>query len=378
MSFKFGLKRKLKGFTVRLRSYTYEDRLKAGKEHLDYVESIVPEDEWSRYGFHRGMTYEEALQHIQVLNASTKLRDSQEKKARFKLLESEKKDKLLQSAYLPEQLVKEFEKKLTSETLSLTTVESKMIYHWKTAMRVISSLSIAPEEWGENRMTILVALKGFAPSTVVKQINLLNSYGSFYCKKLGKYFESILVRSGDLAKLGDHYLEKTGGKTKEALGVTLSDMETIKISDDLSEEEKRWCVLCLGFGLRPSEVESIVNMSHGPKTITVKSGSVVIYQPKLTNLPRNKRYKEVLISHQFQKDALKIYLSGEKVKMPSRYMIKKVLKNEEYGLYSFRKGYEGIMINLGSDFIRASKDLGHASIERTYRNYRKRISLTDD
>lgn len=361
-----------------MRSYAIEDRLEAGKPDVEYIEKTLPEHEWQRYGFGLDMTLDEVVTKMKTLNTTTKNRDLVERKARFKHVASEQRKDMLESAYLPEYIVKEFESKLINDTLSLDTGKSKKIYHWRTAMKVIAKLGIAPENWGENRMPILVALKGYAPSTVSKQVHLLNFYGSFYCKKFSRFYEPIQVKSGDLAKLGDHYLKKTGGRTKEALGVTLADMAKIKLSEEFTDEEKRWCVICLGFGLRPSEVEMITTMSHGPKTIIQKASSVVIYQPKLTNLPHNKRYKEVVLTHPFQKEALRVFRSGKSIKMPSLYMIRKVLKSDEYGRYSFRKGYEEIMETLGSDFIRASKDLGHASIERTWRSYRKRISLKDD
>jgi hypothetical protein len=372
MSFKINLKKTDKGFAVRLRSYKLEDRIAAGKEDRDYVEKYLPVSEWHRYGFHQSMTYEEAKELLLSINSQAKLNDSKERKARFKYLEQKEHKELLKSAYLPQYLVNEFEKKLKDNSFSQDYEKSKTYFHWKTTMRVISELDIAPGEWAENKRTVIRKLEGYAPSTVSKIISFMNHYGEFYSKKMGKYYEKLSMPRGvEIGRISDKYMDKTGGKTKEAKGISLAMMEILKDSNELTQEEINWCIVCLGFGLRPSEMDVVA--TRDSKTLTIGKNTVKIYQSKLVSLPRHLRFKEVAIKHTFQKDAYHIIKSNKSLIAPSIYMLKKVL-GDEYGLYSFRKGYTDIMLGLSESMERISMDLGHSSIDRTWKSYRKRIS----
>ena len=106
------------------------------------------------------------------------------------------------------------------------------------------------------------------------------------------------------------------------------------VSEDLTQEELDWCIACLGLALRPIEMDMVAKRDE--KTLTIGRGSVKIYQSKLVSLPKNMRFKEVIIKHPFQKEALDLLRSKKAFKKPSKYKIQKIL-GEEYGLYSFRK-----------------------------------------
>ena len=373
MSFKLNLKKTAKGFAVRLRSYKLEDRIEAGKEHNDYVEKYVPVSEWARYGFHRSMTYEEAKEALHSLNSKSKLRDSQERKARFKYIEQQEHNELVRSAYLPSHIVSDFEKSLKDNSFAGDYERSKTHFHWKTTMRVIAQLELEPSEWANNRRAIIKVLGGYAPSTVSKILSLLNQYGEHYSMRLGKFYKRVSMPKGiEVGRISDQYLDKTGGKTKEAKGISLAMMEVLKDTDELPGEVINWCIVCLGFALRPSEMNTIA--TRDSKVITILKSSVKIYQSKLVSLPRPMRFKEVVIRHPFQKEALSIIKSKKELAAPSIHMLRKVL-GDEYGLYSFRKGYTDIMINLGEPIERISADLGHSSIDRTWKSYRKRITI---
>jgi len=372
MSFKFNLKKRAKGrFSVRMRSYAIEDRKAAGKPDVEYIEKTLPEHEWARYGFDTRMSYDEASEHLKSLNSQARDRDIKEKKARFKYIESEEKKALLKSAYLPEAVVTSFEKKLENDSYSSNFKKSKTYFHWKTALKVISELDMPPSEWADSKRSILKKIEGYAPSTISKILNLMNSYGVFYSKKMGHFFERLTMpRGAEVGRISDKYLDKTGGKTKEAKGVTLADMRKLKDSEALSIEEYNWCAICLGLALRPSEMDSIAKGEED--FIEVNKNRVKIYQSKLVSLPRNQRYKEVLITHPFQKEAVKLLKDIKAIKKPSIKKLRAVL-GEGYGLYSFRKGYTDIMLGLKEDITRISSDLGHSSIDRTWRSYRKKI-----
>ncbi len=372
MSFKLNLKKTDKGFAVRLRSYALEDRLDAGKADKDYVETYVPMSEWHRHGFDSSMTYEQAREHLKSINSQVKLRDSQEFRARAKYIKDKEHDEVAKSAYLPKYLVDEFEKKLRDDSFAEDYDKSKTYFHWRTTLRLISALEIDPVNWHDNKRTIIKKLEGYAPSTIKKTLHFLNAYGSFYCKKMGKYYEKVQAPKGvEVGRISDKYLDKTGGTTKEAKGISLAVMAKLLRSDDMTDDQKNWCIVCLGFAVRPIEMDSVLERDSD-KVITGKN-SVKIYQSKLTSLPRNKRYKEVMITHPFQKDALSIYKADMPLVKPTIVMIRKVL-GDEYGLYSFRKGYTDIMITLGESIERISMDLGHNSIETTWKSYRKRIT----
>lgn len=373
MSFKFNIKKHGDAFYVRMRSYADADKAKYGKENSEYVELMLPKHEWAAFGFKLEMTIEQARKHALSLNAQTRLEDSKERRAKINhQIQSEHKE-LVKTAYLPEQIVKDFEKKLEGDSYSDNFKEdSKIYYHWRTAKRIIASLDMPPSEWAENNRQVLKKMEGLAPSTITRQIHLINAYGVFYSKKMGKFFEKVAKPKGaEIGRISDKYLDKTGGRTKEAKGVTLKLMSKIAHTNELTQEEKNWCVVCLGLGLRPVEVKEVAKRDS--KTLTILKSSVKIYQSKLVSLPRNLRFKEVTIKHPFQKDAYNIIKSNDELVAPSVYKLRKIL-GDGYGLYSFRKGYTEIMITLGEPIERISSDLGHSSIERTWKSYRKRIS----
>lgn len=373
MSFKFNLKKRAKGrFAVRMRSYKLEDRKAAGKEDKEYVEKTLPESEWARYGFGTKMSYEEASAHKKSLNAQNNLRDIEERKARFKLVKRAERSELLQTAYLPKYIVETFEKKLRNDSYAVDFEKSKTYYHWLTAMRVIADLEMNPIEWADNKRTFLKKFEGYAPSTVAKLISLMNSYGTFYGKRINQYYERITMPRGvEVGRISDKYLDKTGGKTKEVKGITLKTMKALKEHNQFYEDEINWCIVCLGFALRPSEMDMVAKRDE--KTLIIRKSSVKIYQAKLVSLPKTMRFKEVLVHRPFQKEALAIIKSDKRFRRPTNYKIKKWL-GKEYGLYSFRKGYVDIMLSLKENITRISFDMGHSSIDRTWKSYRKRIT----
>lgn len=372
MAFKFNIHRRPNSFSVRMRSYDEGDKLKHGKQGANFVEINLPKNEWARYGFNVDWTVEQLTAHCKTLNAMASIEQKEERQARVKyVVDSQIKD-ALNCAYLPEHIVSEFEKKLEYDSYSENFKDSKIYYHWRTTMRIIAKLEMAPGDWSDNNRAVLKKMEGLAPSTITRIIHLMNNYGAFYSKRMGKYFGKVAKPKGvEIGRISDKYLDKTGGKTKEAKGISLSLMNIIADSSELTQPEKDWCVVCLGFGLRPIEVSEVANRDK--KTLVIGKTTVKIYQSKLVSLPRNLRFKEVVITHPFQKAALSIIKSDKELSQPSIYMLRKVI-GDEYGLYSFRKGYTDIMISLGEPIERISMDLGHSSIERTWKSYRKRIS----
>lgn len=85
------------------------------------------------------------------------------------------------------------------------------------------------------------------------------------------------------------------------------------VSEILTEEEKNWCTLCLGLGLRPSEVDMIISSNIRNKYL-IEKGRVKIYQSKLVTLSVDKRYKEVMITYDFQKNVVKLLKKDTKYK----------------------------------------------------------------
>jgi hypothetical protein len=294
------------------------------------------------------------------------------KKARFKYVERTEHKELLKSAYLPQAIVEAFEKKLKNDSYAADYEKSKTHFHWKTAMKVIAEIEINPSEWADNKRSVIKKLEGYAPSTVSKLISLMNSYGVFYSKKMGQFYERLTMPKGvEVGRISDKYLDKTGGRTKEAKGVNLGDMEKIKSDDTLNIEEINWCIVCLGLALRPIEMDAISNRNE--KSLIISGSRIKIYQSKLVSLPKHMRFKEVQIKHPFQEEAFKLIKSSCSFQKPSKYKIQKIL-GDEFGLYSFRKGYTDIMLKLNEPITRISLDMGHSSIDRTWKSYRKRIT----
>lgn len=129
------------------------------------------------------------------------------------------------------------------------------------------------------------------------------------------------------------------------------------------------------FGLRPKEmmdvVESPVVEDHNGIPILIGN------QTKLTSSNEEGRIKKIPVVCEEQMEALGV-LQSKKIKRPLPSWVDGICKdkgltygiNEDYGLYTGRKGFTNHMLTLGQSLEDISAWLGHHSIDLTWRVYR--------
>ena len=365
----------LLNFKIKLRSYKKEDiekQKQVNPEHkANSVERVVPAYEWERYGFHAEMSIDEARERAKQLNTQQKLED--ERRARFGRISRIKKESDIKSAFLPPQQIKDFEIYLMNNFRIRDKQEfltSKQYYIWLTCKKIIKDIEIDPKDWEDNKVIFYNYFieKGWSLSYCEKLIGILNRWGSFYSKKLKKYFSSLPYPvSYDKSDIVDSYNSKKK-KTNESAPLTYAILQ--KNEDSFSEEQYNWLFLSLFFGLRPKEVDSFLDKRNWK--ITTQKGVKVLwmYQSKLRGIEEKERWKLIPCLLPEQTEALKIiskkYIA---IKRPLVKTIKRYL-GEDLNTYGGRKGFELMMRNKGFSLEAISSYLGHKSIDRTYRNYR--------
>jgi hypothetical protein len=143
----------------------------------------------------------------------------------------------------------------------------------------------------------------------------------------------------------------------------LTEESLLKSRSLLEAPFYNWLFLSFYLGLRPAEVDALKN----PLSFKLNGDSISVYQAKLTQLPREQRWKVIPIYLEEQKVAIDIIQSGE-FERPGIRLIHKVL-GKEFHSYAGRKGFAQLLIRRGLDLEIISVMLGHSSIELTRKHY---------
>lgn len=357
---------------LQFRSYKKADIKKYGKEghKSPTIEFDLNKSEWEKHGFLTTMTIEEAKERVAQINALVKLDEQQKSKiANDKRL---KEQSTIKSAFLPPLISQEFTNKLKEDFYGSEDnfLRSKNMSHWRTCQKIIKEAKVEPSEYEDRKRVFykIFSEKKYSLSTVEKLVMMINKWGKFSAKKQGKFFEKLPMPKGkDATFIDDSFLD-SGKNSKESAPLYPKDLE--KIESKLKPEQYRWVFISLWFGLRPAEVEQLKPENEMKLWEIVKQeGHEVlrIYQPKLTRVTRDKRWKSIPVIFDEQKQALE-WIESEEIKKPLVKTIKRYL-GEKYTLYAGRKGFEALLRRKGIDMVYASRWLGHASLSRTYKDY---------
>ncbi len=97
-----------------------------------------------------------------------------------------------------------------------------------------------------------------------------------------------------------------------------------------------------------------------------------MYQAKLTALAKDKRWKHIPLIHPEMVQSL----ADIQKQVPRKPLVKTIKAAAPHlpkiGLYSGRKGFTDLMLSLGQSLENVAMWMGHASIERTWRNYKNK------
>ncbi len=363
----------LSPFKIQLRSYKKADIEKYGKagHKADHVDRDIHRSKWWEYGFRTDMTLEEARERAKQLNAQTRIEDNRDKRLAIHL--RLKNEEEVECAYLPTHLVLEFENSKLRKKYGLTEQElkeSKIMSHWRAAKRVIRAVQLDPTEWEDEAVSFYRYFEKhcWSLSYVEKILILLNKWGFYCAKKQHIPYLPIPSPTGrDRSKISDAY-EDSDKTKKESSPLTFEALQ--KAKSNLKEEHYNWLYLSLWFGLRPSEVDSLLEKEGEKWKITIDKGNKILnmYQSKLTGLARDKRWKLIPCLFEEQEVALKI-IQGKVFKRP---LVKTVKLNiaDRLTTYGGRKGFEQLLLKRGFHYQYISSYLGHQSVDRTWKSYR--------
>ncbi len=335
------------------------------------IAKAISKESYHAFGFNSNWTIEEARIRAKQLT-SQKLAES---KRQINISKKIDHQRLINKAYLPNHIVVEFEEHLRILTFGTQNRIKTIMHHWSTCQIIISKFEIDPKDFYESRFKIYEYFisKKYSLDYISKLIRILNLWGHFISKYTNSFYQQIPKPTvNESARITEARENKKGVRT-EALPLTISILENAKTKFELNNliAQWNWLYISMWFGLRPSETDRL----KIEKNIRIEKingiESILIYQTKLTNLSKEKRWKPIPIFFDEQKKALAIIKSGI-FKRPLAKTIAKYI-DEGYDNYSPRKGFTDLMLEKGFALEDISLFLGHNSIDTTWKHYKNKF-----
>ncbi len=332
------------------------------------TQRIIPKSEWASIGFRTDMTLEEAKALARGINTEKNLKRQEEQRQKIHLrLETEHDER---TVYLPQIFVAGFERDWLAHQDSKANLPS----HWRAAMRIIKTINLHPHEWCSDPDVLFreFARRQLSISYSEKLLRVLNEWGIYISRKTNKFFIPVRAPKGKKReRIADSYFD-SGKKRKKS--APLSPQELGSAKDKLHPLHHNWLLISVWFGLRPAEIDNLKKAD----TWSVKRDDGVevlwVYQPKLSAVPREERWKLIPILYDEQRGALERICSGEF----QRPLTKTIEKNVKMGCgaYCGRKGFHALMSGKGHRFEDISAWLGHRSLDRTWLDYVQRLKVS--
>jgi integrase len=351
----------------------YFEHYKAGKRKQEKVEKIA----YAEIGLSPTLDVEDARARIRQINKERKIQKDKARRAASNLVEITS----LNDHYFPLEDCEEFQVLIEDENFGSEAHLKKLISHFKFIQKMVVSLKLSPEAYKENSRLIYryFVKKQISVSYSTRLVNLLNRWGAFQGKKKGFFYDPVKAPKGTVrSSIADSQKSKSGVRTD--LGVRT---ESLPLSPKLLEKSKdnftnpghyNWLEISLWFGLRPNEVDSLHENKWSinyDRDLDIEF--LTVYQPKLTSLPDEQRYKHIPVIVDGQRAALETIRSG----LFKRPHPKTVSKHTSEGvtLYGGRKGFVDLMLGYGQKIEDISIWLGHRSIETTWRHYKNKTII---
>lgn len=335
----------------------------------------VEKTKWKNLGFHSLMNLEEARVRAKQLNAQAFLKE-QERRVQLRRIEDEQNIKRYDSV-LPIEFVNEFEARFVqardSETKRGIRKKSRAYSLWKAAQKVIIELQIDPSDWFYSIHEIYdhfhrrrLSLR--YTNAILKFVNL---WGFFISKKLARPFHPIPVPRGyERQRILEAFYEKD--RTSVAVPSKEISPECLdEVRGLLNQLNFNWIYLSVWFGLRPQEVDNLKDKNLW-RVETLATGRKIlwVFQTKIIALPPEDRWKPIPIIFEQQEFALRIIESGN-FRRPLTKTIRKYF-GKGTTLYGGRKGFSDLMLSKGQAFENISIWMGHSTLDRTWKSYKRR------
>lgn len=171
---------------VQMITYRREDAADPDAKDPEKIKDI-PKEDWDQHGFSASMSVEQAKSQAKALNAQKEVKRWGETKVRIR--ERLEKEETIESAFLPEPLVKEFEVDVLYEKLCRNSdnvrTKNKTDSHWRATKRIIRELKMDHSEWEDkaHRFYNYLVKKQYSLSYCSKLLRILNEWGFFMSKK---------------------------------------------------------------------------------------------------------------------------------------------------------------------------------------------------
>ncbi len=336
------------------------------------TEPIVPTSGYHALGFTVFMSLEEARNRAKQLNAQKKAENHKIANAARRATVIRP---LIESAYLPEDMVNDFSTWLEENSSGSERHTQKLLTHWKKVQEIVAKLQLEPFFYADNSKRFYKHFAGekYSLDYSKKLLRILNQWGQFVCKRQGRYYQKVEPPRGEMREAIDEANDDS--KFCRKGGSTPLTPEMIKqLSNRLPEDQLNWVKLSLYFGLRPNEVNGL----HDRKRYEIVQGktpTLKVYQPKLKGLAKEKRWKSIPCLEKEQRELLKV-IESKKFRAPLAKTMKDELDDERITRYAGRKGFTDLMLERGHSFENVSVWLGHQTIERTWRNYKDKQKTT--
>ncbi|WP_413292320.1 hypothetical protein ACLSU7_13025 [Bdellovibrio sp. HCB185ZH] len=344
---------------------------------------VLADSEIKAHGFDPNWSYEAALKYYRnTFQAEQSKKREAEKMAKAKARINDA--AVVKSAFLPDDLVQEFYQYLVDRFAHPKTGELPDNYDsfWRGTQNLIAEVQLEPWNYSmyPNKIYSYAVKHQYSPSWFKKILKFVNLWGFYVCNKRQKAFLPVPPLEGQWRNLvNESYLEvKKDGAESDPL--TFEILESIPFTEDESDSEKmkgrhwRYMYCCLALGLRPSELDRILtdkkNRVH-EITRPDKNGIqfLKVFQQKLIHLEPKDRWKSIPILYDQQVLAIEFLRSS--IARPLTKTIHNFV-GPRFGNYAGRKGFLDWLLSMGQKFENISMYLGHTSLDRSLRSYKKK------
>ncbi len=336
----------------------------------------VPRISYQTLGINPDWTLEEAREAVKRLNKQNKLNRDQHSKITGI---SRRVDRInrVTSAYLPEDLKRGFTEHLEISSFGSMGHKTRLLAMFESVCKIIQTLELDPKDFEYKSGVVYnyLILKHYSQDYSKKLIRMLNMWGKYVSTQRGIPYAPVpKVPRQVSSKIDDSFQNTPRRGRRVSDPLTPEHLKTLD-STGYNEEYLNWLTLSVWFGLRPSEVDSL----HDPKNyrVSTENGAEVlyIYQSKLTQMPREQRWKGIPCLYPEQTRSL-VIAKRRAFKRPSSKGLKQALNDYKIDLYGGRKGFIDLMLDRNQKLEDISAWMGHQDISITWKKYRnkKRVS----
>jgi hypothetical protein len=332
-------------------------------------QASVPKTAWAALGFTDSMAIDEAKARAKNLNQLNSIKRKEQLKIQS-IAERVERDRLHHSAFIPKALNEAFLKWLGDNIAGSEAHMTRVRFMWETAKKIAIQLELTPEQYAPNKKRIYAyfAAQEYSLDYTQKVIRVMNMYGEYASRLIGKFFEKVPSPHGhDRELINDSYFDSD---TYFGPSEPLTDAWLKAKQDKLRAENYNWLHCTLWLGLRPSELDMIF---EEPSRWRVEEGepSVLwVYQKKLSSKPRHLRWKPIPLLYPEQLKALEIIRQTRAAKPLTKTL--KACFGKQVTLYAGRKGFTDLMLEKGQGLEDIAQWMGHSSIEMTWTRYKNK------